>query len=699
MRLFDGFRFFFDPSFAISKFFTLWAGGGGGNQTSTGTTYSTNLPEYAKPYFEELLKQTGKNVFNTVDKSMVGQTDPTTGKTYTEADIGNVTGVKDASSLPQQTAAGFTDLQNKAQSGIANLQAPGDFANASAGLNYGTQQSYNAMNQGLNQALNYQPGKVQAQNVYNPQLQQFQMRNAQDVNAPELQQYSMGAAQTDYNPNLQNYQMQGPKDVASTNIGSRDVSTQNVSSGPGISTNQIQAAQSGYNPDLQNYQMQGPRDVTAASMTGRDVASYMSPYQQEVTNTALRQAQLQGDLQKQQGALGAIGRGTFGGARQALMQAEQQRGVNQQLADIQYKGQQDAYTQAQAQFNADQARKLQAATANQQAGLTTGQQNLAAQLATQQLKTQTGRDVALANLTNQQQANVQSEANKLQAQGMTADNALKAALANQQSGLQAQQSNQQASLEAQKANQQSGLQAALANQQAGLTAGQQNLAANLATQQLGAQTGVQTALANLNSRQQANVQNLAAQLQTQGLSADAAMKAALANQQTRMTTNQQNLAAKLGIQQLASGQSMEAQKANQAAGLQADQLNQQAEQYAAGLGRDVGLAGLQAGMTGSTQLGALANTQQIADLQRLAAQATTGAEQQALNQKIADLQYQNKMAAQNYQKQQIQYYSDILRGNAGALGSTAVQYAPQPSAASQIGGLGLGALGLAKAMG
>jgi FlaG/FlaF family flagellin (archaellin) len=26
----------------------------------TSTSYSTNLPEYAKPYYEELLKQTGK---------------------------------------------------------------------------------------------------------------------------------------------------------------------------------------------------------------------------------------------------------------------------------------------------------------------------------------------------------------------------------------------------------------------------------------------------------------------------------------------------------------------------------------------------------------------------------------------------------------------------------------------------------------
>jgi hypothetical protein len=310
--------------------------------------------------------------------------------------------------------------------------------------------------------------------------------------------------------------MQGPQNVV----------------GQGITTNAIQAAQSNYNPNLQNYQMQGPQDISTASATGDALLQYVNPYQQAVTGTAVREAQLQGDLAKQQGALGSIGRGTFGGARQALMQAEQQRGVNQQISDIKYKGAQDAYAQAQAQFNADQARKLQAATANQQTGLQTGQQNL-----------------------------------------------------------------------------------------------------------------------------QAN----------------------------------------LGVQQLGAQNSIEAQKANQAAGLQGAQLNQQGQQYAAGLGKDLGLAGLQAGMTGSQNLGALANTQQIADLQRLQAQATTGAEQQALAQKIADLQFQNAMAGRNYSKEQLQYYSDILRGNAGALGSTAVQYAPQPSAVSQLGGLGLGALGLSKA--
>jgi len=86
----------------VGKRMTLEGGGGdsggGGNQTST--SYSTNLPEYAQPYYQELLKQTGKEVFTT---------DPS----------GNVTGMKPGSQLPQQTIAGFNPLQTQTQTPVA----------------------------------------------------------------------------------------------------------------------------------------------------------------------------------------------------------------------------------------------------------------------------------------------------------------------------------------------------------------------------------------------------------------------------------------------------------------------------------------------------------------------------------------------------------------------------------------------------
>jgi hypothetical protein len=90
----------------------------------------------------------------------------------------------------------------------------------------------------------------------------------------------------------------------------------------------------------------------------------------------------------------------------------------------------------------------------------------------------------------------------------------------------------------------------------------------------------------------------------------------------------------------------------------------------------------------------LAATQQTADLERLKAQAASAGEKQALQQEIDNLKYQQFQESQNYQKAQLDYLSQILRGNAAALGSTQVQYAPAPSLASQLGGMGLAGIGL-----
>jgi hypothetical protein len=102
-----------------------------------------------------------------------------------------------------------------------------------------------------------------------------------------------------------------------------------------------------YNPNTQDF-------------GSAQASQYMSPFQQNVTDIALREARQQGILQKQAGAMGAIGRGTFGGARQALLQAEGDRNLMRTMGDIQAQGSQQAFQNAQQQFNADQARRQQA---------------------------------------------------------------------------------------------------------------------------------------------------------------------------------------------------------------------------------------------------------------------------------------------------------------------------------------------------
>ena len=111
-----------------------------------------------------------------------------------------------------------------------------------------------------------------------------------------------------------------------------------------------------------------PASVYGGTFTPGMAEYYGDPYQQRVTDIALREGRRQGDIAAQQGAMGAIKRGTFGGARQALMQTELERNLQQNLADIQAKGSQAGFQSAQQQFNADAARQLQAQQANQSVG-------------------------------------------------------------------------------------------------------------------------------------------------------------------------------------------------------------------------------------------------------------------------------------------------------------------------------------------
>ncbi len=136
------------------------------------------------------------------------------------------------------------------------------------------------------------------------------------------------------------------------------------------------------------------------------------------------------------------------------------------------------------------------------------------------------------------------------------------------------------------------------------------------------------------------------------------------------------------------------QKANQAADLQSQQLNQTGNQFTADLNKQIGLGGLTAGLTGGTALGQLGGLQQQTDLQRIQAQAASGAEQQQLAQDRLNADQHQFMEEANAKKAALEFQSNILRGNAGALGSTRTNYAPEPNTASQIAGLGLAGLGL-----
>jgi hypothetical protein len=89
--------------------------GGGGSPGST-TTQTSNIPEYARPYVENMLGATQSQLFDTT-------TDPETGERQ-------ITGFKPYQAYSQNVNdyfAGFSPLQQQAQSEISNLRTPGQF--------------------------------------------------------------------------------------------------------------------------------------------------------------------------------------------------------------------------------------------------------------------------------------------------------------------------------------------------------------------------------------------------------------------------------------------------------------------------------------------------------------------------------------------------------------------------------------------
>ena len=87
-------------------------------------------------------------------------------------------------------------------------------------------------------------------------------------------------------------------------------------------------------------------------------AKYMSPYQQAVTDVRTTEAQRQGDIAAAQLATEANAAGAYGGSRHAILEAEQQRNLAQQLDQIQAVGSEQAYTAGQTALTADRAAAL-----------------------------------------------------------------------------------------------------------------------------------------------------------------------------------------------------------------------------------------------------------------------------------------------------------------------------------------------------
>lgn len=116
----------------------------------------------------------------------------------------------------------------------------------------------------------------------------------------------------------------------------------------------------GYNP----YQ--------TGQFTGDVASQYMNPYLEQSMAPQIREAQRQSEMQRNQQQAQAVQQGAFGGSRQAIVEAERQRNLGQQIGDIRGRGYASAFDQAQQQF----AREQQLQEQSRQYGAGLGLQGL-----------------------------------------------------------------------------------------------------------------------------------------------------------------------------------------------------------------------------------------------------------------------------------------------------------------------------------
>ena len=104
-------------------------------------------------------------------------------------------------------------------------------------------------------------------------------------------------------------------------------------------------------------QMQG---LAGAAFGAPQAQQYMNPYLQASLDPQIAEARRQAQITNMANMSKLTQAGAYGGGRQAIMQSEADRNLATNLANITGQGYNTAYQQAMAQYNADQARKLQA---------------------------------------------------------------------------------------------------------------------------------------------------------------------------------------------------------------------------------------------------------------------------------------------------------------------------------------------------
>jgi hypothetical protein len=140
------------------------------------------------------------------------------------------------------------------------------------------------------------------------------------------------------------------------------------------------ATQAGQTAGQINY---APAGITTGLGPVGTVQSYMNPYMSAVTDIQAREARRQADIARTAEQARLAQAGAYGGSRQAIMEAERQRNLGQQIGDITEKGLQSAFDRATQQRLQEAGLGLEAQRASEQSrqfGAGLGIQGLGQQL-------------------------------------------------------------------------------------------------------------------------------------------------------------------------------------------------------------------------------------------------------------------------------------------------------------------------------
>ena len=404
----------------------------------------------------------------------------------------------------------------------------------------------------------------------------------------------------------------------------------------------MQAARLGAAPTNTAASFNGPgnigyNSVATGNFLGQGTAcAYMNPYLQASLNPQLQQMRQAQQIQHQQNQASAVGAGAFGGSRCAVLQGAQNQADQLAQQNLIGNAYNQAYKCATQMFTTCQARALQAQQANQATRLTACQANQ-----------QVGYNTALQNAQLAQQSGLANQA--MQGQYGLA-----------QAGFCQATGQYNAS-----------------NQQAANAANQAALNQFAITQAGFCQSANQY---NAGNQQAANAANQAAKNQfaiTQAGFCQAANQYNAGNSQQVALANAQA--------------SLAAQQANQNAMQSAANLNAQQGQF----GANLGLQGLQTANAAATNLANIGNTQYNQNMGITNELTSLGGMQQQQCQNMLNAKYQCAINAQNYQGNQINFMSNILRGLPMS-NTTSNLYSAPPSMLSQVAGAGIAAAGLNK---